>query len=731
MIPPPVPADPALFPRIYTSEYFGNYALDSVHAGNAYIAGLTGKGVTVAVIDSGIADIAKLQGQIAQHVNVTAEPTVQDDHGTSVAAVLAAKSDGVYMHGIAYGAAVADIKAGNENNFLPSDLQTALGVAAGQIKNFGPVNAAIINLSLGGDAPISPALRTELDAVVDAGKIIVIAAGNNSGPAIAGANPSALALFAADPDAKGQVIIAGASTQAGTLAGFSDRAGAGKAFYLVAPGDQIATLDSKGAPITVSGTSFSAPIISGAAALLEQEFPNLKAAKVVQILLATADPLATGTSADFGAGLLDLAKAIQPIGALSVPTGQAADGPSIPLGTAHFSAGRAFGGGIPPALAGLHVLAVDSFQRGYIVNLPVVAPGARDRPPFESDFASSAPVVSAAAAQLRLSDAPSERPLAISFVSTPATDVRPQGMDMALRLGGGTVAEFGQHVTALNLATASLPDLLGADTAGSPLFVGGELSVLPQASFMTDGYGVALSHRFSGFRVTASAMSSNGDFDTDRGRFIAGTASLAQVSAGTTIAGIDLGIGVAELAEDGRALGSISSGPLSLGTGAASTFVTVMGAMHISEKLELTAAYTEGRTRLRGQSAGLFSQVGPITSSAFAVAVIRQDGFVKEDTFGVQIAQPIRVDSARSDLLLPSALTADGAVVRSAQHVDLAPKGREIDIQAAYRAPLAALTQLGSQGDTIQAFVMTRFDPADVAGAGPDYVAGIRCNLAF
>ncbi len=727
-MPPPTPVNPALFPKTFTPGYFGSYALGAINAGNAYVAGLTGRGVTVAVLDSGIADIAKLQGQIVATVNVTDAPLIQDDHGTSVTAVLAAKSDGVSVQGIAYGAHVADIKVGNENSVLFSDLATGLQVAAGQDKSFAPVSASIVNLSLGGDAPITPTLRSALDAVVDAGKIIVVAAGNNTGPAIAGADPSPLALFATDPDAKGQVIIAGASTAAGAISPFSDRAGSGKAFYLLAPGDQIPTLGSTGAQITASGTSYSAPIISAAAAILEQEFPNLTAARVVQILLQAADPIPGETGADEGAGILDLAKAIQPIGPLALPAGRTTAGLVVPLGPSRLEAGPAFGAASPAGMIGLHVLAVDSFQRGYLVNLQVTTQGAADRPGIAYDFAAPLPLRSAAAIML---DAPEDRLGARppAFVYSPAGATRPAGMDIALPMGRGTVVEAAEHVGAMTLAAAGMPDVLAAGRDGTPLFAGGELSILPQARFVEDGYGAGIARRIGSVTVTASALASTGEFDPATGRYRSGRDSLAQFGAETRVLGIDIGVEVAELAENGRVLGSLSTGPLAFGNMADSRFVTVTLAAPIGRSIEATAAYTQGSTQASGSTP--FVALSPIDSDAFAVGVAQRDVFKADDRIGFQVAQPLRVTRAQADVSVPVALTADGGVVRGARNLDLAPAGREIDLQVAYRTPLPDLGRVAFPAGQLRAFAMVRLNPDHDRAAAPGYAAGLNVSFDF
>src|SRR3546814_20546781 len=64
-----------------------------------------------------------------------------------------------------------------------------------------------------------------------------------------------------------------------------------------------------------SGTSYSAPVISGAAALLASAFPNLTGAQIVELLLSTADDAGvSGRDAVFGHGILNIARAFQPQG---------------------------------------------------------------------------------------------------------------------------------------------------------------------------------------------------------------------------------------------------------------------------------------------------------------------------------------------------------------------------------------------------------------------------------
>ena len=131
--------------------------------------------------------------------------------------------------------------------------------------------------------------------------------------------------------ARNLVIIAGSvgannSRTAGgdTISDFSNRAGTGPEaqFYLAAVGENVRAPCNDTQVCLWSGTSFSAPQIAGAAALLAQAFPTLTGAQIVQILLTSArDAGAAGTDSIYGRGVLDLTKAFSPLGATSTTTG--------------------------------------------------------------------------------------------------------------------------------------------------------------------------------------------------------------------------------------------------------------------------------------------------------------------------------------------------------------------------------------------------------------------------
>ena len=178
--------------------------------------------------------------------------------------------------------------------------------------------------------------------------------------------------YAVDSRYQGMVLAVGATTQAGTLASYSDQAGSAALGFLVAPGDQISTdcgLPSNGLSscFVVSGTSFAAPHVAGALALLLQAFPNLTGAQAVKILEQTANNTGIyANSAVYGFGLLDLQTAFQPIGTMSVPS--ASGGTMAPAPAAGTTLAAGFGDSVRRTSA-LETIGYDSYQRMFDVNL--------------------------------------------------------------------------------------------------------------------------------------------------------------------------------------------------------------------------------------------------------------------------------------------------------------------------------------------------------------------------
>ncbi|MBK6592316.1 MAG: S8 family serine peptidase [Burkholderiales bacterium] len=187
----------------------------------------------------------------------------------------------------------------------------------------------IINLSLGSEINTTGQTFAEVMAVVaetpvikKMDSVVVVAAGNGGAPCatddLSGCNAIAVAM-AFQEATKDSTIVAGALSGAGSnenIAIYSTRAGILANRFLLAQG-------TAGYPDVV-GTSFAAPRIAGAAAIVKQKFPQLTSKQIADVLLLSANkdinnsgtPSFTGVHPVYGHGKLDLQRALSLAGAL-------------------------------------------------------------------------------------------------------------------------------------------------------------------------------------------------------------------------------------------------------------------------------------------------------------------------------------------------------------------------------------------------------------------------------
>ena len=192
-----------------------------------------------------------------------------------------------------------------------------------------------INLSLGMNIPTSNVTYSQiirdmssLSLENNSNAVVVVSAGNSGAPCresnLAGCNAVAVALTA-NEKINQNLLIVGATTGSGlneTIANYSTRPGFLKSRFIFANGDS--GYYEIGSNTKIQGTSFAAPRVTGAAAILRQKFPNLTGSEAATIILETAskdingDGISdfTGVSDTFGNGKLDLTSALQPIGKL-------------------------------------------------------------------------------------------------------------------------------------------------------------------------------------------------------------------------------------------------------------------------------------------------------------------------------------------------------------------------------------------------------------------------------
>ena len=219
-------------------------------------------------------------------------------HGTHVAGIIAAEKNGDGTHGVAYNAGLIAINIGEDGGGI-DQRNTADAI------DFAVANGAdVINMSLGGSA-ISTVLSDAITRAVNAGVVLVASTGNDALD-----DPAFPAAFAIDPAARGMLIAVAATDDDNELASFSNKAGMIQDYTVTAPGVAIISTTNDGATGPLSGTSMSAPMVSGAIALLREKFTDLTGQEIASLLFTSTDDLgAAGPDPIYGRGLINLDKA--------------------------------------------------------------------------------------------------------------------------------------------------------------------------------------------------------------------------------------------------------------------------------------------------------------------------------------------------------------------------------------------------------------------------------------
>ena len=227
-------------------------------------------------------------------------PTAGTDHGISVAGCAAASTD----NGIGIAGTGFNVKLVNTKH-SPDDAPNSLSIFDGYegIVFMAETGVKIINCSWGGTFNGQIAKDIVKRVIEDFGCLIVVAAGND------GEN---LAQFPASYDG---VLSVGATTANDGAASFTNY---DYSVDILAPGASIYTTvhngKSNGIYESTSGTSFSSPIVAGAAALVWSNRPELTPVQIGELLRITADPLdeilATKYKGKVGHGRLNMHRAL-------------------------------------------------------------------------------------------------------------------------------------------------------------------------------------------------------------------------------------------------------------------------------------------------------------------------------------------------------------------------------------------------------------------------------------
>ena len=345
----------------------------AIDAHDVWDRGFTGRGIDVAVIDSGVVEVPELAGRVIHGPDLSFESQAANlanldtyGHGTHMAGIIAGRDpsagtryrDSKLYMGVAPDSRIVSIKVAVSSGATDVSQVIAAIDWVVQHRSDPGMNIRVLNLSFGTDGTQSYQLDPLAYAAEVAwrhGIVVVVAAGN------AGFGSASLNNPALDPF----VLAVGATDMNGTIeeaddtvASFSSRGDSRRRPDLSAPGNRIVSLRDPGSYLDVtypagrigdrffrgSGTSQAAAVVSGAAALLLQQRPGLTPDQVKRLITSTASPMPAADPLAAGAGMLDVraaSRAATPVFVQTFPISSGLGSLEAARGSVHVSDGTA------------------------------------------------------------------------------------------------------------------------------------------------------------------------------------------------------------------------------------------------------------------------------------------------------------------------------------------------------------------------------------------------------
>lgn len=275
---------------IVTVSDYEDWGISKVKANTSWTKGFTGKGVKIAVIDTGVAKHPDLiiSGGVST-VDYTTSYEDDEGHGTHVAGIIGAeRNNGIGTVGVAPDADIYAVKAldSNGSGYL-SDIIEGLDWS---ITN----HMDIVNMSLG-TSQDSYALHQAVDKAYANNIVVVAAAGNNG-------NSSGTGDTVEYPAKYSSVVAVSAVNSSLNRAGFS---ATGSTVEVAAPDVDVVSTYLNGEYASMSGTSMATPYTAGTVALLKNKYPTASASQLRTNLQKQSTDLGKkGKDPSYGYGLV-------------------------------------------------------------------------------------------------------------------------------------------------------------------------------------------------------------------------------------------------------------------------------------------------------------------------------------------------------------------------------------------------------------------------------------------
>mgnify|MGYP000465753824 FL=1 len=685
----------------YSSAASSQNPLEVINAHKAYGYGLTGSGKTIAILDSGFSTShdeldSKTITQYGTQTAATGE-TNTADHGLIVSSVAAGEDDGTGMQGVAPGASLhwASYNQRNGNTYYPTHWANATDNASSAVvqNNSWGIDYQIDSLqsdissnswtnaygiaqkfhSSGYTAneASANAYITALDNFQDHG-VIVYALSNTTSYTDADFQAALPVLFSQLEEAwitAVNVEITGSSGNE-TYARKSAPCGSTGKYCLGADGYQIvgAGYDSSATNLywqPSSGTSFVAPQISGAVALLSEAFPNHNPEQLTDRLLASADNtffshdaavtfgngVSHGYDDEFGHGILDIYAALNPITSSAytrIYTGKSTEvGEEYQLGNSKLLTSNSLGDSLQKGLIGEVGYTYDDLGGG-----------------FEYDMSYHVNLISNNEPKFNLSEE-------LKSLTNP--------IDNSLK----TIDSFNLN-QGISIGLSALPvqSFFDSNSYSSPNLQSYDT---PYLDSNEGGLGIGGTFSISNARLLVGATM---PIEFNNGQKIGSKKSLvSSLEYGNSQSqSVTLMTGLSQ--ENDSLLGSIGSNAFSLdGAKSTTTFTALKAQKHLFDNFSLTGIVTHANTNMTSPSNSLVDSARDVKSSSIAL-VADMRNLSNNDQLSIFVNQPNRVDSGSIAIKTASLADSNRNINQTIKNIDLDSSSRQLNYGLSYRKDL-------------------------------------------
>jgi hypothetical protein len=503
-------------------------------------------------------------------------------------------------------------------------------------------------------------------AAAKAGVINVWAAGNYSkkDPGFYAALPNVVSGLA------NSWVTVVATDMTGALASFSNACGVAAAYCMAAPGDRIISPYSVTQQGTGSGTSFAAPMVSGAVALMMQKWPKLTGPQIQQLLFTTADKTGIyANTAIYGQGMLDLTKAFAPVGTLTVAS--STGGAAVPINGTYIASSSAFAAGTK-GMGEITVLGLDGYNRDYQLNMGAAI------------FAKT--TLNSWGDQLALFGGEEIRSKDAVTISGTANGMRSSFAMTSNKDGYG--AAFGSNISPSiaygAFANGSIrgSDLVLLNSVGNPY-----MNMAPNSVSAAVSYGNTKIGAFTNTVPRDELLQmQRPDLPQMAGGIIEHTLKWD---------GGYLSASLGMVSESNSILGTTSGGALSMGKGANTAFTGITAGFDLDNGWSAFGGATMGYSMIEASQGSMISSIRGLNSGNAFAGIIKSKLFGDADRLGLVIGMPMRINAGTATLNAASGTDADGNLNFSTYKVGLASKSVEFSTQAFYTTEFSNDQSLG------------------------------------